>query len=90
MDRARIGCMKSVTIELPDDTFAAARRSPTEVARDMRLALAALWYEQGVVSQGMAARVADLSRGEFMKALSRLSISPFQENLEDVRAALDD
>lgn len=82
--------MKSVTIELPDDTFAAARRSPNEVARDMRLAVAALWYEQGIVSQGVAARVADLSRGEFMKALSRLSISPFQENLEDVRAALDD
>jgi predicted HTH domain antitoxin len=82
--------MKSVTIELPDDTFAAARRSPVEVAQDMRLGLAALWYEQGIVSQGMAARVANLSRGEFMKALSRLSISPFQENLEDVRAALDD
>jgi predicted HTH domain antitoxin len=82
--------MKTVTVELPDDTFAAARRSPVEVARDMRLALAALWYEQGIVSQGMAARVADLSRGEFMKALSRMSISPFQENIEDVRDALRD
>jgi hypothetical protein len=55
--------MKSVTIELPDETFAAARRSPLEAARDMRLALAALWYEQGVVSQGMAARIANLPRG---------------------------
>ena len=82
--------MKSVTIELPDETFAAARRSPLEAARDMRLALAALWYEQGVVSQGMAARIANLPRGEFMKALSRMSISPFQESLEDVRDALND
>jgi predicted HTH domain antitoxin len=82
--------MKSVTVELPDDTFAAARRSPVEVARDMRLALAALWYEQGIVSQGMAARVADLPRGEFLKALSRMSISPFQESIEDVRDALRD
>lgn len=56
----------------------------------MRLALAALWYEQGVVSQGMAARIANLPRGELMKALSRMSISPFQESLEDVRDALND
>lgn len=63
--------MKSVTVELPDETFAAARRSPPEVARDMRLALAAFWYEQGLISQGMGARIADLSRGEFMKAISR-------------------
>jgi predicted HTH domain antitoxin len=82
--------MKSVTIELPDETFAAARRSPPEVARDIRLALATLWYEQGIVSQGMAARIADLSRAEFMKAISRVSVSPFQESLEDVRNALDD
>jgi predicted HTH domain antitoxin len=82
--------MKSVTVELPDETFAAARRSPPEVARDMRLALAALWYEQGLVSQGMAARIADLSRGEFMKAISRIAVSPFQESLEDVRDALND
>jgi predicted HTH domain antitoxin len=82
--------MKSVTVERPDDTFAAARRSPVEVGSHMRLALAAIWYDQGVVSQGMAARVADLSRGKFMKALSRLSISPFQGNLEEVRDALRD
>jgi hypothetical protein len=40
----------------------------------MRLALAALWYEQGIVSQGMAARAADLPRGGFLKALPPVSL----------------
>ena len=81
--------MKSVTVELPDDTFVAAGRSPSEVANDMRLALAALWYDEGRISQGMAALVAGLPRAEFMKAISRMSVSPFQETLNDIRQALD-
>ena len=80
--------MKAVTVELPDEAFSAARRSPSEVARDMRLALAALWYEQGLISQGMAARIADLPRDEFIKAISLLPMSPFQEGIADVQSAL--
>ncbi len=54
----------------------------------MRLALAAFWYEQGIVSQGMAAQIANLPRAEFMIALSKLGVSPFQETIGDVRDAL--
>jgi predicted HTH domain antitoxin len=75
--------MKPVTVEFPDEVFAAARRSPSEVARDMR-------YEQGMISQGMAARIADLSRADFMKAISERGVSPFQESIADVRDALDE
>jgi len=46
--------------------------------QEMRLAAAVMWYENGVVSQGLAAEIGDLSRSEFMAALQRLDVSPFQ------------
>jgi hypothetical protein len=39
--------MTTITIELPDDVFATLRRSPDELARDVRLTVAIQWYSQG-------------------------------------------
>jgi len=39
--------MKTVTIELADQVFAAMRYDPEQLAREMRLTAAATWYEQG-------------------------------------------
>lgn len=82
--------MATIQVEMPDEMFVAARRSPAEVASEMRLALAAYWYAAGVVSQGMAAQIAGLSRADLMRSLSHLGVSPFQETLADVRAILHD
>ena len=43
--------MKTITIEVPDDIFAALRCSPEEFARELRLAGAILSYGQGIISQ---------------------------------------
>lgn len=82
--------MTTIQVEVPDETFVTARRSPAEVASEMRLALAAFWYAAGIVSQGMAARIAGLPRAELMRSLGRLGVSPFQETIADVRAVLHD
>ena len=50
--------------------------------RELRLAAAAKWYELGLVSQERGAEIAGLTRMQFMLALGRLSVSPFQEDLE--------
>ncbi len=50
----------------------------------MRIAAAVKWYEIGAVSQAKAAELAGLSRSDFMEALSRLSVSPFQETPEEL------
>ena len=82
---------KTVEIELPDDAFAALRRSPDEVAQEMRLAAAIKWYEVGELSQGKAAELAGISREAFIDALGRFGVSAIQtrpdELKEDLRAA---
>ena len=45
------------------------RFDPDQFADEMRLAAAAVWYEQGKVSQELAARIAGLSRTDFLITL---------------------
>lgn len=78
---------KIIQIAMPDDVFLGLRKSPEELASDMRLAAAVKWYESGMVSQGKAAEIAGLSRAEFIGALGRFSVSPFQETAEEILQA---
>jgi predicted HTH domain antitoxin len=67
-----------VTIELPDDAFSILRSSPETFAKELCLAAAVKWYEIGRISQSKAAELAGVSRREFLDALSRFEVSPFQ------------
>lgn len=67
-----------LTFELPRDVFSALRREPEAFLRDMRLAAAIMWYDAQEVSQAKAAEIAGVSRAEFLAALSRYGVSPFQ------------
>lgn len=76
--------MTTVTIELPDETFAALKRSPEEVGNEMRLASAIDWYRRGLVSQGRAAEIAGVPRAEFIDALAARRIDVFQIDVAEV------
>ncbi|HML54776.1 MAG TPA: UPF0175 family protein [Solidesulfovibrio magneticus] len=78
-----------IAFELPEDVFSTFRQTPDEFVREMRLTSAVKWYELGLVSQSKAAVVADVSRQEFLAALDRFGVSPFQETVEEVGEALD-
>lgn len=52
----------------------------------MRLAAVVKWYEMGILSQSKAAEVAGLSRSEFLGALARFGVSPFQYSAEKIVA----
>jgi predicted HTH domain antitoxin len=67
-----------ITIELPEEVFSALRSSPEVFVKEMRLAAAVKWYEIGMVSQSKASELAGLSRQEFLDALFRFKVSPFQ------------
>jgi predicted HTH domain antitoxin len=80
--------MTHVTISLPDGALASARKSPDEVASDMRVAVAVRWYAQGVVTQGAAAEIAGMSRSEFLDTLGDFGVSATQETVDEVRVFL--
>jgi predicted HTH domain antitoxin len=81
--------MQSVSVEIPNTTFAALGESPDEFVSEMRIAAAVKWYELGRLSQGKAAEVAGLSRSEFIDALSRFKVSPIQITPDELARELE-
>jgi predicted HTH domain antitoxin len=66
--------MATMTHEILLSAFAALHLSPTELAREMRIAACAQWYAQGSISQERAAEIAGLSRIEFLEELFRCKV----------------
>ena len=76
--------MAVITMEMPESVLAVLRDNPEEFASEMRLAAAATWYEQGKVSQEVAARIAGLDRTDFLLALARMGKDSFQVDFADL------
>lgn len=64
------------------------RTSPDAFVKEMRLAAAVKWYEIGTISQSKAAEIAGISRYEFLEALSRFQVSPFQVTPDELAEEL--
>jgi len=73
-----------LSIELPDETLAALGLSTEEAAKEARRILALTWFEQGRISQGTGARLAGLSREQFLLALGEARISPIQVTFDEL------
>jgi len=73
-----------VSVELPRAALSALRREPAEFVAEMRLAAAVKWYELQIISQAKAAEIAGISRAEFLEALGRFGVSPFQYSTDEV------
>lgn len=70
--------MIRMTIDMPEEALAALRTNPESFARELRLAAAVKWYELRRVTQERAAKIAGLSRAEFLASLGQFGVSPFQ------------
>lgn len=80
--------MYSLTVDIPDELFSALRRSPRELARDLRVAAAIHWYRRGELSQEKAASLAGMDRTDFLLELSRQGVDAFLVDFQDLDAEL--
>ena len=81
--------MTTVSVQLPDAVFAVLRRSPSEVAEEIRLAAAIHWYQQRAMSMERAADIAGMNRVEFLAELARRRIDVFHVDSDDLRRELE-
>jgi predicted HTH domain antitoxin len=77
--------MVRMTIDMPEEALAALKKNPSEFQQEFRLAAAVKWYELKLLSQGRAAEVAGVSRSEFLAALGRFGVTPFQYDADEIR-----
>jgi len=78
-----------ISLELPRGVLSALRQDPSGFVSEMRLAAAVKWYEMRHISQAKAAEVAGLSRAEFLTALARFGVSPFQYDADEIVEEID-
>ena len=76
--------MTHLDVELPENVYSVLHCSPDELENEMRLAAAALWYQQGRISQEWAATIAGLDRTDFLLALARMGKNSFQVDFQEL------
>ena len=76
--------MVHIAFDLHEGALASVRQDPETFTRELRIAAAVKWYEMRRVSQGRAAEIAGVSRAEFIDALGRYGVSPFQQTAEEI------
>ena len=76
--------MKNVTVEVPDDCLNILGQDSIGFGREMLVAAVLRWFEEGRLSQGQAAQILGLTRGEFFDVLYEHHVSPIQMSVEDL------
>ncbi len=76
--------MPTIAFDVPDGALSTLRLSPTKFAKEMRVAATLLWYSQGEISQSVGAEI-DISRADFIDALSRRRIAVVQVTPEELQ-----
>ncbi len=71
--------MKSLIIEIPENVN----------ENKFRMSIAANLFDQGILSSGQAAKLAGVSKREFLENVGKYGVSIFNESEEDLRAEID-
>jgi predicted HTH domain antitoxin len=75
---------RQVTVELPEEATEVLHLRPDQLPQQLREAAVLRWFEEGRVSQGQAAALIGISRGEFFDLLNARRVSPVQMSTADL------
>jgi predicted HTH domain antitoxin len=75
---------RRIVIDVPEKVLLAEKADETSFASELRLLAAIKLYELGRLSSGRAAELAGMSRVEFLLALGRYKVFPFEAELRDL------
>ena len=73
-----------LTVPIPESLFGSLRKAPHELAREMGIAAAIHWYQQGQISMERAAEAANMDRPHFLQELARRKVDVFVVDPEDL------
>lgn len=76
--------MRAVQLEIPEETLISLKVDLESFAQDLKMLAAVKLFELGKLSSGRAAQLAGVTRVEFLLALRRYQVSPFQMTPEDL------
>lgn len=80
--------MGEAVVRYPDDLALAVQTTPEEFEAQVRLMAALKMFELGKLSSGKAAKLAGLSRVEFLEMCGRYRVSVFNYPPEELAAEL--
>ncbi len=75
---------KQIVINVPENILLAEKTDEREFAKELRMLAAVKLYELGRLSSGSAAELAGMPRVEFLLALERYHVFPFEAELRDL------
>jgi predicted HTH domain antitoxin len=76
--------MCEITLTIPDESLAAVAQSPDEAGAELRMLAAVKLFELKKMSSGAAARLAGISRVEFLSRLGDYGAATFQQTEEEL------
>ena len=76
--------MSTFVLDCPQELSVALGKRPAEAAREVQLMAALRLYESGRISSGLAARLAGMSRVDFIMTCGQYGVSIFQQTPEEL------